>query len=353
MTYLCGTIPVQVAACFFPLNENKLTKSFEDAIEVLEENQIYIKSTKNTFTYDFAFGNHMEEEEVYNKLVKELIPQLFKGCNIIVPAYEETGSGKTHSTRKTNSQFISPELLRIISIAIKDIFEHISQEACADVKRKEKCSLDIQEDHKNELYISNLLKVPEDAVIQFENGSKKIVTAATAMNNVSSRSLTIFTFHIEVTNMNKDFLVFKFHLVELAMPERHKKTKTTVEILKEGIDINKGILAFGNVIIALGEGTYPSGYKHTRLLQNSIGENSHTLMTDYSSNSDLNLDGAKQITNNREGKEIDELKNEIVNLKTHLDGRVNESTDLLDKEYEYADLQDSINELKTENKELS
>ncbi|CAB4070513.1 KIF4_21_27 [Lepeophtheirus salmonis] len=163
--------------------------------------------------------------------------------------------------------------------------------------------------------------------------------------------------------MNKDFLVFKFHLVELAMPERHKKTKTTVEILKEGIDINKGILAFGNVIIVLGEGTYPSGYNHTRLLQNSIGGNSHTLMTDYSSNSDLNLygtistlrysDRAKQITNNREGKEIDELKNEIVNLKTHLDGRVNESTDLLDKEYEYADLQDSINELKNENKELS
>lgn len=58
--------------------------------------------------------------------------------------------------------------------------------------------------------------------------------------------------------------------------------------LREGININKGLLALGNVISALAEGGGGSGgggghvpyrdSKLTRLLQGSLGGNSHTLM---------------------------------------------------------------------------
>jgi len=43
----------------------------------------------------------------------------------------------------------------------------------------------------------------------------------------------------------------KFHFVDLAGSERIKKTGTTGIAMKEGININKGLLCLGNVITAL------------------------------------------------------------------------------------------------------
>ena len=73
----------------------------------------------------------------------------------------------------------------------------------------------------------------------------------------------------------------KFHFVDLAGSERSKKTQATGERFKEGVNINKGLLALGNVISQLGDGSSTSyvGYrdsKLTRLLQDSLGGNSVT-----------------------------------------------------------------------------
>lgn len=45
----------------------------------------------------------------------------------------------------------------------------------------------------------------------------------------------------------------KFHFVDLAGSERAKRTGAVGQQLREGIDINKGLLALGNVISALGD----------------------------------------------------------------------------------------------------
>ena len=45
----------------------------------------------------------------------------------------------------------------------------------------------------------------------------------------------------------------KFHFVDLAGSERAKRTGAQGQQLKEGIDINKGLLSLGNVISALGD----------------------------------------------------------------------------------------------------
>ena len=45
--------------------------------------------------------------------------------------------------------------------------------------------------------------------------------------------------------------VAKFHFVDLAGSERAKKTGATGATMKEGIMINKSLLALGNVISAL------------------------------------------------------------------------------------------------------
>lgn len=44
----------------------------------------------------------------------------------------------------------------------------------------------------------------------------------------------------------------KFHLVDLAGSERSKKTGATGDRFKEGVKINQGLLALGNVISVLG-----------------------------------------------------------------------------------------------------
>ena len=58
--------------------------------------------------------------------------------------------------------------------------------------------------------------------------------------------------------------------VDLAGSERAKRTKAEGQRLREGININKGLLALGNVISALSEGKSHVPYrdsKLTRMLQ--------------------------------------------------------------------------------------
>ncbi|THU88609.1 kinesin [Dendrothele bispora CBS 962.96] len=83
-------------------------------------------------------------------------------------------------------------------------------------------------------------------------------------------------------------IVSKFHFVDLAGSERLKRTAAAGERIKEGISINSGLLALGNVISALGDPSRAKSNtathipyrdsKLTRLLQDSLGGNAHTLM---------------------------------------------------------------------------
>lgn len=71
----------------------------------------------------------------------------------------------------------------------------------------------------------------------------------------------------------------KFHFVDLAGSERLKRTGATGDRAKEGISINCGLLALGNVISALGDKSKRALHvpyrdsKLTRLLQDSLGGN--------------------------------------------------------------------------------
>ncbi|KAF9246370.1 kinesin-domain-containing protein [Melanogaster broomeanus] len=83
-------------------------------------------------------------------------------------------------------------------------------------------------------------------------------------------------------------IVSKFHFVDLAGSERLKRTAAAGDRIKEGISINSGLLALGNVISALGDPSRAKSHtnshvpyrdsKLTRLLQDSLGGNAHTLM---------------------------------------------------------------------------
>ncbi|KAI9491597.1 hypothetical protein BDB00DRAFT_874161 [Zychaea mexicana] len=87
----------------------------------------------------------------------------------------------------------------------------------------------------------------------------------------------------------------KFHFVDLAGSERLKRTAAEGDRRKEGININAGLLALGNVISALSEPSKRSAHipyrdsKLTRLLQDSLGGNATTLMIACVSPAEVNL----------------------------------------------------------------
>ena len=103
------------------------------------------------------------------------------------------------------------------------------------------------------------------------------------MNAVSSRSHAIFTVHIESLEGEEKVKASKMNLVDLAGSERQSKTEATGDRLKEGAKINLSLTALGNVINALVDGK-KGGHipyrdsKLTRLLQDSLGGNTKTLM---------------------------------------------------------------------------
>ncbi|KAI8464754.1 MAG: hypothetical protein J3K34DRAFT_525930 [Monoraphidium minutum] len=88
-----------------------------------------------------------------------------------------------------------------------------------------------------------------------------------------------------------DYLCAKMHLVDLAGSERAKRTGAEGARLREAININKGLLALAKVISALvdNQGHVPyRDSKLTRLLQDSLGGNSRTLMLACVSPADVN-----------------------------------------------------------------
>lgn len=79
-----------------------------------------------------------------------------------------------------------------------------------------------------------------------------------SMNNNASKNIenstSVRIMHEETTNqVTTEVRKSKFHFVDLAGSERAKRTGAQGQQLKEGIDINKGLLALGNVISALGD----------------------------------------------------------------------------------------------------
>jgi len=143
-----------------------------------------------------------------------------------------------------------------------------------------------------------------------ETGALYRTTGSTLMNQHSSRSHSIFTIFLEKrakdSNSANDseslrdspYTTAKFHLIDLAGSERNKRTNTTGIRFKEAIQINCGLLALGNVISALGDEKKRRKITHvpyrdsklTRLLQNSLGGNSKTLMLACVSPADSNFE---------------------------------------------------------------
>ena len=179
-----------------------------------------------------------------------------------------------------------------------------------------------------------------------DKGNKNRATGATLMNADSSRSHSIFTINVEMCEKSSEdgeehYRLGKLNLVDLAGSERQSKTGASGDRLKEATKINLSLSALGNVISALVDGKSKHipyrDSKLTRLLQDSLGGNTKTLMIAAISPASDNYDEtlstlryanrAKNIKNkpkiNEDPKDamLRELQEEIRLLKDQLAGK--------------------------------
>ncbi|MED6172391.1 hypothetical protein PIB30_049597 [Stylosanthes scabra] len=324
---------VRVAVNIRPLITSELLLGCTDCISVVPgEPQVQIGT--HTFTYDYVYGSTgLSSYMIYDDCVAPLVDALFNGYNATVLAYGQTGSGKTY-TMGTNyngegsSDGVIPRVLESIFERVKetkDSMEFLIRVSFIEIFKEEvfdlldpntsrgdatsatkpvvpgRVPIQIRESVNGGITLSGVteaeVKTKEEMASYLSSGSLSRATGSTNMNSQSSRSHAIFTITMEQKN-GDDILCAKLHLVDLAGSERAKRTGADGMRLKEGIHINKGLLALGNVISALGDekkrkegGHVPyRDSKLTRLLQDSLGGNSKTVMIACVSPGDNNIE---------------------------------------------------------------
>ncbi|XP_061164849.1 chromosome-associated kinesin KIF4-like [Saccostrea echinata] len=316
-------IPVRVAVRARPLIQKETNEGCQVCVGFTPDEPQIILGKDKAFTYDYVFNPSHSQPYVYQESVFPLIKHIFKGYNATVLAYGQTGSGKTFTMGGCYEASLNEDEVEmgIIPRVIKELFNGITDKSdsdftvkvsyleihnedindllCPPAKRE---PLAIREDVNGQIKLPGLSEVVvesfEETMNCLQSGSSGRTTGSTAMNTHSSRSHAIFTIQIEQKKKQDmdDVCKCKFHLVDLAGSERAKRTQAVGERFKEGVNINKGLLSLGNVISALGEESQARNHipyrdsKLTRLLQDSLGGNSYTLMIACVSPADSNME---------------------------------------------------------------
>lgn len=306
------TETVKVALRVRPLNKREKAINSTECVSIESScNQVIIKSQDinsepKNYCFDYVYGTNSQQNTVYNDIAFPLVESVFEGYNATIFAYGQTGCGKTFTMMGDNSK---DELKGITPNAFDHIFGYINNEGSSK-KFLVRCSfieiyneeirdllgndcnkkLEIREDPKTGIFVKdlNILQVRNPAEIEnyLNLGNKNRHVGETAMNAESSRSHSIFTVYVEIgenlnDKNNTKIKAGKLNLVDLAGSERQSKTGATGVRLDEAKKINLSLTALSNVINALAENKNHIPYrdsKLTRLLQDSLGGNTKTVM---------------------------------------------------------------------------
>lgn len=320
-----------------------------DGIKIQPKQITSLDESRYRFTFDATYGQDSGQRDMFVRSIVPLVNSCLEGYNATVLAYGQTGSGKTHTILGQTDQSdhtVPPEEdtseAGVIPRALRALFRHLDKKK-KESTDKEKFDYQVKVEFL-ELYgedVRDLLQPDptngpklsirdgtkgrepevigiktqevenaEDALMCLTRGTLRRVTRATAMNAESSRSHAIMSVIIEQKTTRKvanpaggkdveetSERNSKFHFVDLAGSERIKRTLATAQGMKEGININKGLLILGNVISTLAAQSSKKGgfvpyrdSKLTRLLKGSLGGNHKTLMIACVSPSGSNTD---------------------------------------------------------------
>ncbi|RHY27807.1 hypothetical protein DYB32_006516 [Aphanomyces invadans] len=287
------------------------------------------------FTFDAAFGSQSTQQQVYDTAATAIVEAVMDGYNGTIFAY-----GQVAITKK-KQVLVRASYLEIYNEEIRDL-----------LSKDPKASLDLKENVDSGVYVKNLTaQVVKDAAeidAVMQQGKKNRSVGATMMNQTSSRSHSLFTIVVECLSEGIDgkdhVCVGKLNLVHFHQEfiERGDGVSRVLRgvwyRLQEANKINLSLSALGNVISALVDGKSKHipyrDSKLTRLLQDSLGGNTKTVMIANCGPADYNYEEtlttlryasrAKQIKNkpkiNEDPKDamIREFQEEIDALKAKL-----------------------------------
>ena len=224
---------VKVMCRFRPINNNELEKSGNQVICEFDHSgkSVTISTSKyagsglvgtNKFTFDHVFDVNCSQRDVYEHSAKPIIEGVLKGFNGTVFAYGQTGSGKTFTMQGPHiedleMQGIVPRMVRTVFNKIDNMSENVEftvkvsmaeiyMEKIRDLLDPTKIDLKIKENKDKGIYIQNITEryIASGAevydIMKIGNNHRK--TSWTAMNDVSSRSHSIFMMTIWQNNLD-------------------------------------------------------------------------------------------------------------------------------------------------------
>nr|XP_056700704.1 kinesin-like protein KIF14 [Euleptes europaea] len=329
-----------------------------------------------SFMFDFSFwsfdkqhSNFASQTMVYQSVAGPLLETAFEGYNTCLFAYGQTGSGKSYTMmgfdddeRGIIPRFCEDLFTRIANMESQQTYHlemsyfEVYNEKIHDLlvfrteNAQRKQPLRVREHPVFGPYVEdltvNVVSSYSDIQRWLQLGNKQRATAATGMNDKSSRSHSVFTLVMTQTKTNivgkeecEHRIISHVNLIDLAGSERCSASQTSGDRLKEGVSINKSLLTLGKVISALSEQCQSRKkvfipYREsvlTWLLKDSLGGNSKTAMIATVSPAASNVEEtlstlryAKQacfiintakVNEDMNAKLIQELKAEIQKLK--------------------------------------
>ncbi|XP_077463203.1 kinesin-like protein KIF14 isoform X1 [Stigmatopora argus] len=276
-----------------------------------------------SFTYDFSLysvdsseHSFASQQMVYETLAKPLLIRAFDGFNTCLFAYGQTGSGKSYTMMGFEEEagviprFCQELFVRLSSMETDQVKCHVEMSylevynekihdllVTRDDPNQRRMPLRVREHPIHGPYVEelsvNVVGSFSDIQGWLELGNKQRATAATGMNEKSSRSHSVFTLVMTQTKTemvegeeHDHNITSKINLVDLAGSERSNSAQTSGDRLREGASVNKSLLTLGKVISALADQALTKKkifipYREsvlTWLLKESLGGNSKTAM---------------------------------------------------------------------------
>jgi len=325
---------IQVCCRIRPISRREIENGAKNVIEPLSESEMGCFDERSqkwkSFHFDKIWGPDQVQQTIFRD-VEPLALSVVDGYNACIFAYGQTGSGKTYTMEGSNSEdqhgisyrtiqklftllnlraqqqrafaadmddeggaFKFKLQLGMLEIYNDEIYDLLSNHAAAGNKEEqkrqakaagEKATLELRLGENGKMEVPGLNREPitciQDVFDLLARGNNNRATAATNLNEHSSRSHMVLSVEVESglegTPSNKGVL----YLVDLAGSERVGKSQVEGAQLKEAAHINKSLSALGNVMEALDRKSSHVPYrdsKLTHLLQDAIGGNSRTMM---------------------------------------------------------------------------
>ncbi|XP_053104011.1 kinesin-like protein KIFC2 isoform X2 [Hemicordylus capensis] len=269
------------------------------------------KGKERTFRLDKVFLPQATQEEVFLE-IEPLVLACMNGYNVCIFAYGQTGSGKTYTMEGLpDNPGINQRALQAlfremeakaeawkysVSLSMVEIYNEVIRDLLAK-DPQEKLDVKLNPDGSGQLHVPGLTRVEVHSLREIKKmlvlGKRNRATYSTNMNEHSSRSHALLTVTITGTELaSGTSITGKLNLVDLAGSERVWKSGAQGERLKEAQNINKSLLALGEVIQALRAKQAHVPFRNSKLtylLQDSLGKGSKTIMMVQISPQEKNL----------------------------------------------------------------